>query len=591
VQVGGNYFLNPVAGGTGPILKYQGAPVTPGEFGGTWTLISAEQTGSTYEVAWKLGSSDQYSVWTTDSNGNYTGNSYLPGPGSSPALEALETSFHQDLNGDGTIGVVATLIQTDTNSFGSTSLVASGGGYFLDNAGTAIGPQLKYNGAPVTTGEFTSGTSTWTPIGAALTATGYEIAWKLGTGSQYSVWATDSNGNYTGNLYLPGPGNSPTLEALETSFNQDLNGDGTIGLQATVIQIDVNSFGSTSLVVDGSGYFLENTSTGIGPQLKYSGAPVTVGEFAAGTSSWMPIGAALTASGYEVAWKLGSNEYSVWTTDSNGNYTGNSYLPGPGNNPVLESIETSFHQDLNGDGVIGLPAGTSLIQTDTNSFGSTSLYQVGSNYFLLGATTGPGPELQFSGAPVTAGQFVVDGSAWAPIGAALTASGYEIAWKLGSTNQFSVWSTDSNGNYTGNLYMPGSGNAAALETLESSFHQDLNGDGTIGIPSGVHPASAAISQQPAVVAVNHDTFIFAQGSGANGAANGGNPTIREAGVFLQNVFSDHSAFFHDASRPTQGAFMWGASDGHETLGAGNHDTTTQPGLHIADLHAGYILVH
>ena len=39
--------------------------------------------------------------------------------GTSTALEALETSFHQDLNGDGVIGVPTTVIE----SFGSTSLV------------------------------------------------------------------------------------------------------------------------------------------------------------------------------------------------------------------------------------------------------------------------------------------------------------------------------------------------------------------------------------------------------------------------------------------------------------------------------------
>ena len=112
---------------------------------------------------------------------------------------------------------------------------------------------------------------------------------------------------------------SYALESIETTFNQDLNGDGTIGLTKTVIQTDTNSFGSTSLTAVANEYFLYNAS-GSGPVLQYAGAAVVAGEFGA----WAPIGAVQTASGYDVAWKIpGANEYTVWSTDSNGNYTGN----------------------------------------------------------------------------------------------------------------------------------------------------------------------------------------------------------------------------------------------------------------------------
>ena len=40
----------------------------------------------------------------------------------------------------------------------------------------------------------------WTPIGAAVTATGYEVAWKVAGADQYVVWNTDSSGNYISNL-------------------------------------------------------------------------------------------------------------------------------------------------------------------------------------------------------------------------------------------------------------------------------------------------------------------------------------------------------------------------------------------------------
>jgi hypothetical protein len=51
-----------------------------------------------------------YTVWTTDSSGNYIGSTaHLSG--TSIALEPFETSFHQDLNGDGVIDTPTTVIE------------------------------------------------------------------------------------------------------------------------------------------------------------------------------------------------------------------------------------------------------------------------------------------------------------------------------------------------------------------------------------------------------------------------------------------------------------------------------------------------
>ena len=150
--------------------------------------IGAEQTASGYQVAWKVTGADQYSVWTTDSNGNFISTSAVFS-GSSSALQSFETSFHQDLNGDGAIGVPGTVI---TKSAGSTSLVAVSNHFFLDSISTGSGPSLKYGGTDVVAGQFGG----WTPIGAEQTASGYQVAWKVTGADQYSVWTTDSNGNF-----------------------------------------------------------------------------------------------------------------------------------------------------------------------------------------------------------------------------------------------------------------------------------------------------------------------------------------------------------------------------------------------------------
>ena len=126
----------------------------------------------------------------------------------------------------------------------------------------------------------------------------------------------------------------------------------------------------------GNNFFLDN-SAGSGPELKFGSAAVTAGQFGA----WTPIGAEQTATGYEVAWKIpGTDTYTVWTTDSNGKYLSDiGHVSGT--SAALESLENSFHQDLNGDGVIGIPTASVLPTTVIESFGSTSLAEVGKQFF------------------------------------------------------------------------------------------------------------------------------------------------------------------------------------------------------------------
>ena len=316
------------------------------------------------------------------------------------------------------------------------------------------------------------------PIGAEQTASGYEVAWKMPGADQYSVWVTDNNGNYLSNTLTSVSGTSAALQSIETSFHQDLNGDGTIGppaLPPPPAQTVIEGFGSTSLTEVGTHFYLYG-SGGTGPSLKYQGADYVAGQF----GQVAPIGAEQTASGYEVAWKMpGADQYSVWVTDNNGNYLSNTLTSVSGTSAALQSIETSFHQDLNGDGTIGPPAlPPPPAQTVIEGFGSTSLTEVGTHFYLYGSG-GTGPSLKYQGADYVAGQF----GQVAPIGAEQTASGYEVAWKVPGVDQYSVWSTDNNGNYLSNTLTSVSGTSAALQSIETSFHQDLNGDGTIG-PAG-----------------------------------------------------------------------------------------------------------
>jgi 20S proteasome alpha/beta subunit len=177
----------------------------------------------------------------------------------------------------------------------------------------------------------------------------------------------------------------------------------------------------------------------------------------------------------------GADEYTVWYTDSSGNYLSSAFIVASGSSSVVESFETSFQHDLNGDGVIGPPA-ASPSSTVIESFGSTSLLQGGNHYFLGGTAV----ELSYGGSPVVAGQFKdQSGYLWAPIGAEQTASGFEVAWKVAGADEYMVWNTDARGNYVSTALNSTSGTSAALESFETSFQQDLNGDGVVG-PSQPH---------------------------------------------------------------------------------------------------------
>ncbi|MFO1081980.1 MAG: Calx-beta domain-containing protein [Reyranellaceae bacterium] len=334
-QDGNRFFLRD-GQGDGPSLKYQGAPLVAGQFG-AWKVLGAEKTATGYEVAWRFGTADQFTVWNTDVNGNYTSSAFGAVGGSDAGLQLLEPSFQQDLNGDGTIGIKVTTLE----AFGATRLDQDGNRFFLRD-GQGNGPSLKYQGAPLVAGQF----GAWKVLGAEKTATGYEVAWRFGTADQFTVWNTDANGNYTSSAFGAVGGGDAGLQLLEPSFQQDLNGDGTIGLKVTTIE----AFGATRLDQGGGQFFLHD-GQGNGPSLKYQGAPVVADQFGA----WKVLGAEKTATGYEVAWRFGTtDQFTVWDTDANGNYTSSALWVVGGSDAGLQLLEPSFQQDLNGDGDIGV---------------------------------------------------------------------------------------------------------------------------------------------------------------------------------------------------------------------------------------------
>jgi hypothetical protein len=357
-------------------------------------------------------------------------------------------------------GVTQTGPQIDTTAPTVTSVAASGTGITAGSGDIPAGSvvTLTVNLSEVVT--VTGGTPTLT-LNDGGTAT-----YMGGTGSSNALIFsyTVAIGQNTADLAVTALNlNSATVK---DGAGNVANLAGAVTTPAGTLQIDT----TTHIAHVGSNYFLDNVN-GSGPELKFGGVPVVpnAGQFI----GWTGIGAVQVAGGgYDVAWKdAATNQYAVWTTDSSGNFVSSTGAIAA-NSSTLETYETTFNQDLNGDGVMGIP--TTVIQTN----GSTSLVQVGSNYFLDPVGTSSGPELKFGGVAVVpdAGQF----SGWAAIGAEQTSSGYDVAWKDAATNQYAVWATDSSGNFvssTGAI----AATSSTLETYENIFQQDLNGDGVVGI--------------------------------------------------------------------------------------------------------------
>ena len=152
--------------------------------------------------------------------------------------------------------------------------------------------------------------------------------------------------------------------------------------------------------------------------------------------AWTPIGAEQSGQNFVVVWRnTVLNQYVTWTVDGNGNFLSQSALLSP-TSFALESLETPFGQNLNGDGTTGLT--TAPIE----AIGSTTLTQVADSYFVNYG--GPSAvQLRYGGMYVAANQF----GAWVPIGAEQAGNTYQVVWRNGAADQYLAWTVDLNGNF------------------------------------------------------------------------------------------------------------------------------------------------
>jgi Tryptophan-rich Synechocystis species C-terminal domain len=370
------------------------------------------------------------------------------------ALQSNESTFQQDLNGDGTIGVVSSEIETA----GNTKLAQVADMYFMYQGDGSSGVVLRYNGAPWTVG---GPNGAWRAIGAEQTANGYSVWLRNGTTGQYQRWNTDFAGNYTSGEFAGG--SSYALQSTETSFQQDLNGDGTIGLASSSIE----TVGNTKLAQVADMYFMYQGDGSSGVLVRYHGQASNPG------GGWLPIGAEQTANGYSV-WLKNSNadRFVQWNTDSN--VSSGSSIVGS-NGYLLESSEPVFHQDFNGDGTLG------VVSSSIETAGNTKLAQVADMYFVYTGDGSSGFILR-AGPNDSGGYFVAGTPQQRMLGIEQRTDGdYDAMMQVG-TDQYEVWRFTSGGTGWGRPFPfnPFHASSFQMQDAENRFQQDFNGNGVIG---------------------------------------------------------------------------------------------------------------
>jgi hypothetical protein len=142
-----------------------------------------------------------------------------------------------------------------------------------------------------------------------------------------------------------------------------------------------------------------------------------------------------------------------------------------------------------------------------------------------------------------------------------------------------------------------------LQSLETSFHQDLNGDGVIGVPAMALYTGSSSNQnstnstaiQSIAVAIggpDNNTFIFKPGIGADVIVNATSAVTIELDGFSSVADSDHLKTLLDDAQTGHLQSLFQAANGHDTvINLGNNDSITLTNFQVTDLHASNFIIH
>ncbi|MDC0283084.1 hypothetical protein OAK69_01105, partial [bacterium] len=496
-----------------------------------------KQGDGTYRLAVKQtetwtnpsGNSETRTVWnihTISSTGTFSWeqSSYLD------SIVDAESTFGQDLNGDGGIGFnvrtlanVITDSQEDASNQSTTYIKKSADNalYIImegaepvkvtDENGYAA--NFFYNDSWTTqrgTEEHSSSAYAAEAIlNDANILTGYLVAvkhiHKTPEGETFTDWEILKLNNQ-GQFDWESVSRSPSILAFESQFKQDLNGDGGIGLTADIlIEVSTDTLSDQSNI---SNAFLKKDSDnalyiilrGLDNPIRISdpegGSPTFDYAQSFGKDSFKSQSYAVELQGdgtFQLAIKReetfnGNDEinWEIFSLDSNGviSWEDSIWIS------EISNYEPNFNQDLNGDGAIGFDS-SSLTLIDASPSNDSLKNDDSNNLFIITSTGSTIQIIDFGGGPIrlkyaesgTEGntQYSYQSDPYA-LTNVTNSTDYLIAVKVtslwdGETNtQWELQTVSSKGvlDWEKNI------STHSISGYEEQFNQDLNGDGGIG---------------------------------------------------------------------------------------------------------------
>ncbi len=423
-----SYFV----GNESRALTYQGALMA--EVAG-WTYIGVE-TGQSFafELILRNEVTGEYVLWGINNSGQIIHGEYL----TLTQVRNREAQFQQDLDGDGEMGNPPAQI---VESFGVTSLLLGTDGYYVDNENRP----LTYLGTRM------AEVAGWTYLGAeAGQAYPFNVILRNDITGEYALWGVDDSGAIIyGEFLIPAQ-----LRGRETQFQQDLNGDGTIGNPPAQV---VESFGSTNLLLGAEGYYVGDE----GRPIIYQGNQMME------VAGWTYLGAEADQT-YAYAVILRNDvtgEYALWGIDDSGNIVYGEFL----SSVQLRGRESQFQQDLDGDQTIGFPPAQTI-----ESFGQTTLL-LGETGYFIGDTSRP---VTYQGSQIN------ESNGWSYLG---VEAGQDYAFNFilrnETTGQYVRWGINSSGAIIHGEYLT---SIVQVRSYEAQFQQDFDTDGYIGTNPNDH---------------------------------------------------------------------------------------------------------
>ncbi len=468
--------------------------------------------GETVDGVWK-----DYSVWGAKS------------------LVPHETGFQQDFNGDGIIGIdPSKLTAVDTDTKGMTlARDADKGLYILDTSSSPTraiaitnAGWLEYNNSWSTTNynkrEAIAAEAEKDALG---NVTGYKVAMrstnKWDSNPEQVTWdiiQLDTKGRVNSGAMTYGSTKessiwgAKSIAPYEKTFNQDLNLDGSIGIDISKLaKVETDTFGVELrrdadrglYIVEGQGAEATSTPVGTSGYMEYNNAWVDGYNKREVVAAEAVKNSAGVLTGYKIAmkasnkWGSGTEQVSwdVLTLDTEGRQDYGRNVNGIWTDPniygakSIASYEDMFGQDLNADGSIGIDISTlTKVASDTRGVGlrrdrEQALYLIDTlNGVEVARAVGNGSWLEYdnSWSGNTNKREVV------AVEANPAGTGYRIAikqtnsWSGSSDVSWEVMNLDATGKVTWN-YNAGNFITRKAKQVEEAVQEDLDGDGVVGV--------------------------------------------------------------------------------------------------------------